>query len=192
MSLFEPFHLTQEEAEARLKRSLTGHPMRGEIGLLAFLQANRLDEAETLLSRDETTGTDLRDLVTSHLRKARVRWGTRKTWSVTPPGPVTGTSTRGKPASPAARHRMPRRCGAPRLRTTEWSSEPLETLDESVRAFHTAATQLLEESRTIIAQVGSVQEIGMRLARIEAAIDARAIGQRLLGRRVDHLERWSG
>jgi hypothetical protein len=52
-------------------------------------------------------------------------------------------------------------------------SEPLETLGESVRAFHTAATQLVDEARTGIAQVGSVQEIGMRLTWIEAAMGGR-------------------
>ncbi len=175
MSLFERFHLTQEEAEARLKRSLTGDPMRGEIGLLEFLNANRLDEAETLLARDDSIGTDLRDLVTSHLRKARVRWETRKAWSVTLPVPVWDEYARearitGRSVTEclvaAVRRDYERRKGI---------SEPLETLDESVRAFHTAATQLLEEAKTVIAQVGSVQEIGMRLARIEAAIGGRVI-----------------
>ena len=32
MPLFERFHVSQEEAEARLKRALTGDPTRGEIG----------------------------------------------------------------------------------------------------------------------------------------------------------------
>ncbi len=173
MSLFERFHLTQEEAEARLKRSLTGDPMRGEIGFLVFLNANRLDEAEALLARDETIGADLRDLVTAHLRKARIRWETRKTWSVTLPVPVWDEYARearitGRSVTEclvaAVRRDYERRKGI---------TEPLETLDESVRAFHTAASQLLDEARTVIAQVGSVNEIGMRLARIEAAIGAR-------------------
>ena len=37
MGLFERFHLSQEEAESRLKRALTGDPTRGEIALLAAL-----------------------------------------------------------------------------------------------------------------------------------------------------------
>jgi hypothetical protein len=44
MGLFERFHLSQEEAETRLKRALTGDPTRGEIGLLAALNANKHDD----------------------------------------------------------------------------------------------------------------------------------------------------
>jgi len=84
MALFERFHLSQEEAEARLKRALTGDPTRGEIGLLASLNANKYDDVQTGLSRDTTLGADLRDLVAEHLQKARARWETRKAWSVRP------------------------------------------------------------------------------------------------------------
>ena len=51
--------------------------------------------------------------------------------------------------------------------------EPLETLDLNVRAFHTAATRLLDEARSIIDRMGPMQEIVMRLARVESAIGAR-------------------
>lgn len=51
--------------------------------------------------------------------------------------------------------------------------EPLETLDQNVRAFHAAATQLLDETRTVLERVGPIQEIGMRLSRIESAIGGR-------------------
>jgi hypothetical protein len=53
--------------------------------------------------------------------------------------------------------------------------EPMETLDLNVRAFHAAATQLLEEARQVLERVGPLQEIGMRLARIEATISGRAV-----------------
>jgi len=51
--------------------------------------------------------------------------------------------------------------------------EPLETLDQNVRAFHAAATQLFQEARQVLERVGPLQEIGMRLARIEGAIGSR-------------------
>jgi hypothetical protein len=54
MALFERFHLSQEEAEARLKRALTGDPTRGEIGLLAALNANKYDDVQGHLARDTT------------------------------------------------------------------------------------------------------------------------------------------
>ena len=173
MALFERFHLSQEEAEARLKRALTGDPTRGEIGLLAALVANKLDDVQGRLARDATLGADLRDLVAEHLQKARARWETRKAWSVTLPLPVwdeyaresriTGRSVTECLVS-AIRRDYERRKG---------TVEPLETLDQNVRAFHAAATQLLEETRTVLERVGPIQEIGMRLSRIESAIGGR-------------------
>jgi hypothetical protein len=173
MALFERFHLSQEEAEARLKRALTGDPTRGEIGLLAALIANKLDDVQSRLARDATLGADLRDLVAEHLQKARARWETRKAWSVTLPLPVwdeyaresriTGRSVTECLVS-AIRRDYERRKG---------TVEPLETLDQNVRAFHAAATQLLEETRTVLERVGPIQEIGMRLSRIESAIGGR-------------------
>src|SRR5713226_4877424 len=170
MPLFERFHLGQEEAEARLKRPLTGDPTRGEVGLLVALGANKLDDVQSRLARDATLGEDLRQLVAEHLQKIRARWETRKAWSVTLPVPIwdeyareariTGRSITECLVS-AIRRDYERRKG---------TTEPLETLDENVRAFHAAATQLLHEARQVIDQVRPLQEIGMRLARIEAVI----------------------
>jgi hypothetical protein len=173
MTLFERYHLSQEEAEARLKRALTGDPTRGEIGLLAALSANKLDDVESRLTRDATLGADLRELVAEHLKKARVRWETRKAWSVTLPLPIwdeyaresrlTGRSITECLVS-AIRRDYDRRKG---------TLEPMETLDQNVRAFHTAATQLLAEARQVLDRVGPLQEIGMRLTRIESVIGDR-------------------
>jgi len=173
MGLFERFHLSQEEAEARLKRALTGDPTRGEIGLLAALGANKLDDVQGRLARDATLGTDLRELVVEHLQKARARWETRKAWSVTLPLPIWDEYAResritGRSISEclvsAIRRDYERKKG---------TLEPLETLDQNVRAFHAAATQLLHEARAVLDRVGPLQEIGMRLARIESTIGGR-------------------
>ena len=173
MALFERFHLSQEEAEARLKRALTGDPTRGEIGLLAALVANKLDDVQSRLARDATLGADLRELVTEHLYKARARWETRRAWSVTLPLPIwdeyaresriTGRSITECLVS-AIRRDYERKKG---------TLEPLETLDQNVRAFHAAATQLLQEARQVMDRIGPLQEIGMRLSRIEGAIASR-------------------
>src|SRR5207247_7174987 len=174
MPLFERFHLSQEEAEARLKRALTGDPTRGEIGLLAALGANKLDDVQSRLARDATLGADLRELVAEHLQKGRARWETRKAWSVTLPLPIwdeyareariTGRSITECLVS-AIRRDYERKKG---------TVEPLETLDENVRAFHAAANQLLQEARQVLDRVGPLQDIGMRLSRIEAVIGGRA------------------
>jgi len=170
MAMFERYHLSQEEAEARLKRALTGDPTRGEIGLLAALSANKLDDIEGRLARDATLGADLRELVAEHLKKARVRWETRKAWSVTLPLPVwdeyaresrlTGRSITECLVS-AIRRDYDRRNGA---------MDPLEALDQNVRAFHAAAAQLLLEAHQVVERIGPLQEIGMRLARIEGVV----------------------
>ena len=176
MALFERFHLSQDEAEARLKRPLAGDPTRGEIGLIAALNADKHDEVQSRLTRDASIGGDLRDLVSEHLQKARARWETRKTWSVTVPLPiwdeyaresrVTGRSVT-ECLGAAIRRDYERRKG---------TVEPLETLDQNVRAFHAAASQLLQEARQVIERVGPVQEIALRLARIEGVLGGRVIG----------------
>ena len=173
MALFERFHLSQEEAEARLKRALTGDPTRGEVGLLAALNSNKYDDVQTRLGRDQTLAADLRDLVAEHLQKARARWETRKAWSVTLPLPVwdeyaresriTGRSITECLAS-AVRRDYEQRKG---------TLEPLETLDQNVRAFHAAATQVLRETQQLVERLGPINEIGMRLARIESALGGR-------------------
>jgi hypothetical protein len=173
MALFERYHLSQEEAEARLKRALTGDPTRGEIALLGALGANKLDEVESRLARDATLGSDLRELVAEHMQKARARWETRKAWSVTIPLPVWDEYAResrmtGRSITEclvSAIHRdYERRKGI---------LEPMETLNQNIRAFHAAAAQLLNEARQVIDQVKPLQEIGMRLTRIEGAMGAR-------------------
>src|SRR5258708_2335225 len=170
MPLFERFHLSQESAEARLKRALTGDPTRGEIGLLAALSANKLDDVQGRLARDGNLGADLRELVAEHLQKARARWETRKAWSVTLPLPIwdeyaresriTGRSVTECLVS-AIRRDYERKRG---------TLEPMEVLDGNVRAFHSAASQLLQEARLIIERFGPLEEIGMRLTRIESVI----------------------
>ena len=173
-ALFERLHLSQNEAEARLKRSLTGDPTRGEIALLAALNANKFDDVQRQLDHDANLGADLRELVAEHMKKARARWETRKAWSITVPLPVwdeyahearlTGRSITECLVAAIGRDYHRRR----------GTVEPLETLDQEVRAFHAAAVQLLQEARQVIERVGPLQEIGMRLSRIEGVIAGRS------------------
>jgi hypothetical protein len=173
MALFERFHLSQEEAEARLKRTLTGDPTRGEIGLLAALNANRIDEVHSRLAHEATLGADLKELVSEHLQKARARWETRKAWSVSVPLPVWDEYARESRLT----GRSVSECLAAAIRRDydqrRGTSEPMETLDQNVRAFHAAASQLLTETRQVLERVGPLQEIGMRLARIEGVLGTR-------------------
>lgn len=160
-------------AELRLKRSLTGAPTRGEIGLLAAQNANTLDEVQVPLARDANLGQDLKELVAEHLGKASNRWETRRVWSVSVPMPVWDEYAResritGRSITEclvaALRRDYDRRRG---------TLEPLDTLDHNVRAFHSAATQLLQEARQVLERVGPLHEIGLRLTRIEGALSGR-------------------
>lgn len=140
---------------------------------MAALNANKYDDVQSRLARDSSIGEGLRELVAEHLQKARKRWETRKGWSVTLPLPIwdeyareakiTGRSITECLVSAITRD-YERRKG---------TTEPLETLDQNVRAFHSAATQLLHDARQVIDQVKPLQDIGMRLTRIEAAISGR-------------------
>src|SRR3989454_7905364 len=173
MPLFERFHLSQEEAEARLKRPLTGDPTRGEIGLFVALGANKLDDVQSRLARDATLSEDLRQLIAEHLQKTRARWQTRKAWSVTLPVPIWDEYAR----EARITGRSITECLVSAIRRDyeqrKGTVEPLETLDQNVRAFHAAATQLLAEARQVLERVGPLNEISMRLARIEGALGGR-------------------
>jgi len=125
------------------------------------------------LEHDASLGADLRDLVTEHLKKVRARWETRKAWSVTVPLPVWDEYTR----EARVTGRSITECLAAAIgrdyQRRRGTVEPLETLDQDVRAFHAAATQLLAEARQVLERVGPLQEISMRLARIEGAVGGR-------------------
>src|SRR5712691_4153816 len=173
MPLFDRFHLSQQEAEVRLKRALTGDPTRGEIGLLAALNANRHDDVHSRLAHDTGLGADLRQLVAEHLQKSRARWETRRAWSVTLPLPIWDEYAResritGRSISEclvsAIRRDYERKKG---------TLEHLATLDHNVRAFHAGATQLLQEAKQVLDRLGPINEISMKLSRIETAIGGR-------------------
>jgi hypothetical protein len=174
MALFERFHLSQEEVEGRLKRSLTGDPTRGEIGVLVALNANRLDDVQSRLAHEPTIRADVKALLSDHLQKARARWETRKAWSVSVPLPVWDEYAResrltGRSVSDclgaAIRRDYDQRRG---------TAEPTELLTQVVRGFHETATELLQQARGLVAQVGPINEIAIRLSRIESTIGSLA------------------
>ena len=170
MALFERFHLSQEEAEGRLKRALTGDPTRGEIGMLVALNANRLDDVQSRLTHERALGADLKALVSDHLQKARARWETRKAWSVSVPLPVWDEYARESRLT----GRSVSECLAGAIRRDydqrRGTAEPSEVLAQAVRGFHAAASELLHQTRGLVDQVGPINEIGIRLSRIESTI----------------------
>jgi hypothetical protein len=110
----------------------------------------------------------------SKRRDPCARSETRKAWSVTLPLPVWDECAR---ESPIAGRSITECLVSAIWRDQErrkGTLEPLETLDQNVRAVRSAASQLLQEARQVMERVGPLQEIGMRLARIEGVIGARA------------------
>jgi hypothetical protein len=174
MALFERFHLSQEEVEARLKRALIGDPTRGEIGVLVALNANRLDDVQSRLAHEQALGADLKALVSDHLQKARTRWETRKAWSVSVPLPVWDEYAR---ESRLTGRSVSECLGAAIRRDYDLrrgTAEPTEALAQAVRGFHAAATELLQQARGLVEQVGPMNEMSMRLSRIESTIGSLA------------------
>src|SRR5947209_7542270 len=97
MALFERFHLSQDEAEARLKRPLTGDPIKGEIGLIAALNADKHDEVQRRSAATRRLARTFGNSWPSTSRRP-VRVGRRVR-----PGPSrfrsqSGTNTRASPA----------------------------------------------------------------------------------------------
>jgi hypothetical protein len=144
-----------------------------ELGRVEARVQERAPAPRRALDHDANLGADLRELVAEHMKKARASWETRKAWSITVPLPVwdeyahearlTGRSITECLVAAIGRDYHRRR----------GTVEPLETLDQEVRAFHAAAVQLLQEARQVIDRVGPLNEIGMRLARIEGALGSR-------------------
>jgi hypothetical protein len=173
MGLFERYHLTSADAEKKLKRPLSGDPSRGEHAVLSHLNADRFDDARRLLERDPGIKGDFRELMEEHLRRAVARAGQVKSWNVSLPLPVWDEYARqarlakvgvGELLAAAIQRDFDRRKEA---------LTPLETLDETVRSYHRAAGEVLEEVRQLQTRVGPLQDLGLRLGRIEAALGVR-------------------
>lgn len=172
MGFFERYHLTVADAEKKLKRPVSGDPSRGEQAILAALNSDRIDDARRMIERDAGIGSDFRELVDEHLRKAVARAGQVKSWNVSLPLPVWDDYARlarlGKvPISEALAAAVQR--DFERRRET---LSPLDALDEHVSAYHRAAAELMEQVKQLHARLGPIQDITARLGRIEAALAA--------------------
>jgi hypothetical protein len=170
MGLFERYHLTPADAEKKLKRPVGGDPSRGEQAVLAALNADRIDDARRLMERDPDIGADFRELMDDHLRRAVARAGQVKSWNVALPLPIWDDYAR---LARLAKIPISEALAAAVQRDFERRQEtlaPVEALDENVRAYHRAAVELMNEVRQLHTRLGSIQDISMRLGRIEAAL----------------------
>ncbi len=157
MGLFERYHLTAADAEKRLKRPLTGDPSRGELAVLAALNVDRFDDARRLLERDPGIKGDFRELMEEHLRRAV-------------PLPVWDEYAR---QARLAKVPVSEVLAAAVQRDFDRRQEalaPFDVLDETVRAYHRAAGEVLDELRQLQTRLGPLQDFALRLGRIEASL----------------------
>jgi hypothetical protein len=167
MGIFGKVRLSLGEIEARLKRPLAGNPTSGERGLLAALNAERLDEVQRLLDRDPTLGADFKDVVNGFLERAAHARTAFRGWRVQLPFAVWREYARESQAS-----RMPLSdCLAAAIeRDYErrlQSRDPMEALTTEVQAFHAAALHVVEEIRQLGICAADVRGLVQRVRRLE-------------------------
>lgn len=170
MTLFARYVVTVEEAERGLKRPLTGDPLRGEHAVLAALDDARLNDARRLLERDASIRPDFREFIEERLRLAETEPGATKSWTLALPGALWAEYARIARLSNAP---ISECLVAAIQRDSECRRKALDAvaeLDKAVRTYHGAATQLLDELQQLTQRLGPIQEIGVRIARIEAAL----------------------
>jgi hypothetical protein len=148
MSLFASFRLSVSEVEAAIHRPLSGDPSRGERGVLALLFAGRLHDARRMLDRDPGVASDFKGFMAKHLEEAERRWESLRVWRVRLPVSVWEEYAREsralhRPIGECLSAAIERDCEARRS-----SVEPVLALREEVRAYHSAATRILDELRS--------------------------------------------
>lgn len=169
MGVFGKVRLSLEEVEARLKRPLRGDPTSGERGVISALSAERMDEMQRLLDRDATLGADFKDLVNEFLERAAHARSAFRGWRVQVPFAVWREYAR---ESQAARLPVSDCLAAAIERDCErrlQSRDPMEALTKEVRAFHTAASQVLQEVRQLGIAAADVRGLVQRVGRLEEA-----------------------
>lgn len=169
MALFPRHDLSEKDIERELMRPLNGDPSEGEVALLCAFNALRLDDVRRLLDRDDRIGKDCRELFERKLR-AVMRQGERKSWSVSLPVPLfeeyaqmarTSATSIGDCLRAAIERDSARR---------KQDLDTAATLDRSVCTYTRTTNLLLNEVRGLVERLGSIQDLAMRISRLETAL----------------------
>lgn len=169
MALFPTNDLTAEDVERELRRPLNGDPSEGEVALVCALKALRLEEVRRKLERDHTIAEDCRELIERKLQEL-LRQGEQKSWSVSLSMPLFleyAQMARASATTIAACLRAAiERDSARRKQDLDVAS----SLDQAVREYNRATSVLLGEVRDLVARLGSIQDLAMRITRLESAL----------------------
>jgi hypothetical protein len=111
-------------------------------------------------------------LIEERLRPAVERAGKMKSWNVTLPLPVWDVYARQARLSRLPISEVLALAVQRDFERQQEALAPVEALDGNVRAYHRAAGEVLEEVRQVAARLGSIQDLSVRLGRIEAALGA--------------------
>ncbi len=169
MALFPTNELTTEDVARELKRPLNGDPSTGEVALVYAFKALRLDEVRHKLALDPRIGKDCRALIECKLEEL-LRQGEQKSWSVTLPVPLfqeyaqmarTSATTIGAYLRAAIERDSARR---------KQDLDVAASLEQAVRDYNRATTVLLGEVRDLVARLGSIQDLAMRITRLEKSL----------------------
>jgi hypothetical protein len=167
VGVFGQMRLSDQEAEGRLKRPVNGDPTSGERGLLSALAAERMDEVHRLLEHDETLGADFKEVVAEFLERAAHARGAFRGWRVQVPFAVWREYARESQTTRTALSDCLAAAIERDYERRQQSRDPLEALTKEVRAFHTAASQVLEEIRRLGLSAADVRSLAQRVRCLE-------------------------
>lgn len=177
MGLFTGYHISRSAIEHKLKRPLTGDASRGEVALVYRLNNDRLTEvAETLRRPDQSLKPDFVEYLREHVAAAGKDTDRPRKWSVT----VSAEAARFYAERAALAH-VPIQVILEEViaRDHQNSLEALSVVDSLAQAVHTTNTSLqatTTELKGVVAKVGDIQQIGLRIHRIEQVLSAQAKG----------------
>ena len=171
MALFAAYKVTIEDVERELNRPIAGDPSTGELSVILAMNALRLDDVRERLDQDESLGRDFRDLIEQRLLHAGN--GEFRAWTVHLPVALWDEYAR---LSRVANISVSQSLAAAIQRDAVRRRSALDTaasLEESVRAYHRTAVQVVDRAAEVLQRFGAVQELSVRLGRIERALSGR-------------------
>ena len=168
MALFAAYKVTVDDVERELNRRLSGDPSSGELAVILAMNALRLDNVRERLDQDESLGRDFVELIEQKLLHAGN--GEFRSWTVHVPlalwdeyarlGRVGNISVSQSLAAAIQRDAVRRRSAL----------DTAASLEESVRAYHRGAGQVLDEIKAVVERLGAIQDLAIRMTRIEKAL----------------------